>query len=86
VMLSALRFCFLLQISKPPCSGQQLSVNAAPMMCSPVKTKLTAYRGKLVEVTEQLGEKPNGTAFAITLRPTPSLNQTNLVIGKVHYC
>jgi hypothetical protein len=49
-----------------------------------VKTKLTAYRGKLVEVTEQLGEKPNGTAFAITLRATPSLDQTNLVVGKVH--
>jgi peptidyl-prolyl cis-trans isomerase B (cyclophilin B) len=49
----------------------------------PVKTKLTAYRGKLVEVTEQLGEKPNGTAFAITLRAMPSLDQTNLVVGKV---
>jgi cyclophilin family peptidyl-prolyl cis-trans isomerase len=48
-----------------------------------VKTKLTAYRGRLVEVTEQLGEKPNGTAFAITLRAMPSLDQTNLVVGKV---
>lgn len=48
-----------------------------------MKTKLTAYRGKLVEVTEQLGEKPNGTAFAITLRAMPSLDQTNLVVGKV---
>jgi hypothetical protein len=54
-----------------------------PTICRPVKTKLTAYRGRLVEVTEQLGERPNGTAFAITLRAMPSLDQTNLVVGKV---
>lgn len=41
-----------------------------------------AYAGKLVTVQETLGEKPNGTSFAITLRAAPALDATNLVIGK----
>jgi len=47
------------------------------------KEKLVAYAGKLVTVQETLGEKPNGTSFAITLRAAPALDATNLVIGKV---
>lgn len=47
------------------------------------KEKLVAYRGKLVTVQENIGEMPNGTAFAITLRPARALDATNLVVGKV---
>lgn len=39
--------------------------------------------GKLVTLKEQAGEAPNGTAFMITTGPTPELDKTNLVVGKV---
>lgn len=39
--------------------------------------------GKLVTLKEQAGEAPNGTSFMITTGPTPELDRTNLVVGKV---
>lgn len=39
--------------------------------------------GKLVTLKEQAGEAPNGTGFMITTGPTPELDKTNLVVGKV---
>lgn len=47
------------------------------------KDKLVALKGKLVTVTEVLGENPNGSAFAITTKAEPALDGTNLVIGRV---
>lgn len=44
---------------------------------------MVAYGGKLVNIKQQAGEAPNGTAFAITLGPAPELDSTNLVIGRV---
>ncbi len=38
------------------------------------------------QVQETLGEKPNGTAFAITLHAAPTLDATNLVVGKASLC
>ncbi len=34
-------------------------------------------------IQQQAGEAPNGTAFCITTAPTPALDATNLVVGKV---
>lgn len=42
-----------------------------------------AIRGKLVTLKEQAGEAPNGTQFMITTGPTPELDTTNLIVGKV---
>ena len=43
-----------------------------------------AYQGKLISVEENLGgANPNGTSFAITLRPAPELDPSNLVVGRV---
>jgi peptidyl-prolyl cis-trans isomerase B (cyclophilin B) len=39
--------------------------------------------GQLVTVKEQAGEAPNGTAFTITTAPSPELDATNLVVGRV---
>lgn len=39
--------------------------------------------GKLVTLKEQAGEAPNGTQFMITTGPTPELDATNLIVGKV---
>ena len=43
-----------------------------------------AYQGKFIKVQEVRGaSSANGTGFAITLRPAPVLDTTNLIIGKV---
>jgi len=47
------------------------------------KDKLVAVKGKFVTVTEVLGDVPNGSAFAITTRAEPALDQTHLVVGRV---
>lgn len=47
------------------------------------KEKLVAVKGKLVTVVEVLGDVPNGSAFAITTRAEPALDNTNLVVGRV---
>ena len=44
-----------------------------------------AMNGKLVTLKEQAGEAPNGTSFMITTGPTPELDKTNLVVGKVSW-
>ncbi|PNW85174.1 hypothetical protein CHLRE_03g174750v5 [Chlamydomonas reinhardtii] len=49
----------------------------------PVKERLVARDGKLITVLEQAGEAPNGTQFAITTAPSPDLDGTNLIIGRV---
>jgi len=48
-----------------------------------VQERLVAMRGKLVTLKEQAGEAPNGTQFMITTGPTPELDTTNLIVGKV---
>lgn len=47
------------------------------------KEKLVAVNGQFVTVTQVFGEYPNGTAFAITTQAEPSLDATNLVVGRV---
>ncbi|WIA33093.1 hypothetical protein OEZ86_006247 [Tetradesmus obliquus] len=49
----------------------------------PVQERLVAMGGKLVTLKSQAGEAPNGTSFMITTGPTPELDKTNLVIGRV---
>ncbi|PNH03852.1 Peptidyl-prolyl cis-trans isomerase H, partial [Tetrabaena socialis] len=49
----------------------------------PIKERLVARDGKLITVLEQAGEAPNGTQFAITTAPSPDLDATNLIIGRV---
>lgn len=49
----------------------------------PIKERLVAYGGKLVTVQEQAGEAPNGTQFTITTAPSPELDSTNLIVGRV---
>ncbi|KAG2442733.1 hypothetical protein HXX76_002815 [Chlamydomonas incerta] len=49
----------------------------------PVKERLVARDGKLITVLEQAGEAPNGTQFAITTAPSPDLDATNLIIGRL---
>lgn len=48
-----------------------------------IKEKLIAYRGQLITIREQVGEAPNGTAFAITTGPSAELDATNLIVGRV---
>ena len=53
-------------------------------ICRKTKQRLVAYQGKLISVEENLGgANPNGTSFAITLRPAPELDPSNLVVGRV---
>lgn len=47
------------------------------------KDKLVASKGKFITVTETFGEIPNGSAWAITTRPFPELDETHLVVGRV---
>mmetsp|Transcript_39097 Transcript_39097/g.99040 ORF Transcript_39097/g.99040 Transcript_39097/m.99040 type:complete len:318 (-) Transcript_39097:587-1540(-) len=47
------------------------------------KTRLVAVNGKLVNITEDPGDAPNGTGFAITTQAAPELDSTNLVVGRV---
>ncbi|KAL4447457.1 hypothetical protein ABPG75_004676 [Micractinium tetrahymenae] len=47
------------------------------------KDKLVASKGKLITVTETFGEIPNGSAWAITTKPIPELDETHLVVGRV---
>ncbi len=49
----------------------------------PVKERLVARDGKLVTVKEQAGEPPNATSFTITRSGAPSLDQTNVIVGRV---
>jgi peptidyl-prolyl cis-trans isomerase B (cyclophilin B) len=49
----------------------------------PVKERLVAMGGKLVTLTSQAGEAPNGSAFCITLKAAPELDKTNLVVGRL---
>jgi cyclophilin family peptidyl-prolyl cis-trans isomerase len=55
------------------------------MLCLLVllQERLVAMGGKLVTLKEQAGEAPNGTQFMITTGPTPELDATNLIVGKV---
>lgn len=48
-----------------------------------LQERLVAMGGKLVTLKEQAGEAPNGTQFMITTGPSPQLDATNLVVGKV---
>lgn len=48
-----------------------------------LQERLVAMGGKLVTLKEQAGEAPNGTQFMITTGPTPELDATNLIVGKV---
>jgi peptidyl-prolyl cis-trans isomerase B (cyclophilin B) len=50
-----------------------------------MQERLVAMGGKLVTLKEQAGEAPNGTSFMITTGPTPQLDATNLIVGKVSY-
>mmetsp|Transcript_35055 Transcript_35055/g.99373 ORF Transcript_35055/g.99373 Transcript_35055/m.99373 type:complete len:312 (-) Transcript_35055:218-1153(-) len=52
-------------------------------LARPPKDKLVAMGGKLVTIQEEVGSKPNGTAFVITTGPCPQLDSTNLVVGRV---
>lgn len=49
----------------------------------PVKTRLVAINGKLVNVEEPRRPPPNGTAFVVSLARAPELDTTNLVVGRV---
>ena len=48
-----------------------------------VKEKLVAIKGQLVAVSQAIGDLPNGAAFSITTKPDRSLDDTNLVVGRV---
>jgi len=48
-----------------------------------VKARLVSVRGKFETVYDAPPPPPNGTAFAITLRPAPELDATNVVVGRV---
>lgn len=47
------------------------------------KDKLVASKGQLITVTETFGEQPNGSAWTITTKPDPSLDNTNIIVGRV---
>ena len=47
------------------------------------KARLVSVRGKFETVYDAPPPPPNGTAFAITLRPAPELDATNVVVGRV---
>ena len=47
------------------------------------KARLVSVRGKFETVYDAPPPPPNGTAFAITLRPAPELEATNVVVGRV---
>lgn len=49
----------------------------------PVKERLVAVGGKLVTLASQAGEAPNGSAFCVTLAPAPSLDSTNVIVGRL---
>lgn len=49
----------------------------------PPKQKLVARNGKLVIDEEEIGKDPNGTEFVISLKDSPELDASTLVIGKV---
>lgn len=60
-----------------------VSIAVKPRKALESKDKLVALDGQFVNVTEVMGESPNGTEFAITCGASPSLDSTNLIIGKV---
>ncbi|KAI3767004.1 hypothetical protein L2E82_17085 [Cichorium intybus] len=49
----------------------------------PPKQKLVARNGKLVIDEEEIGKEPNGTEFSISLKDSPELDASTLVVGKV---
>ncbi|KAJ9567353.1 hypothetical protein OSB04_003319 [Centaurea solstitialis] len=49
----------------------------------PPKQKLVARNGKLVIDEEEIGKEPNGTEFVISIKDSPELDASTLVIGKV---
>ena len=49
-----------------------------------VRDKIVAYQGRFIKVQEVRGaSNANGTGFTITLKPTPLLDKTNLIVGEV---
>ncbi|GMH37496.1 hypothetical protein BSKO_05369 [Bryopsis sp. KO-2023] len=64
-------------------SGGVVSLLVKTLAEPQTKSRMVAIQGKLVTVEDQLGEAPNGTAFAITTSPCPQLNSTHLVVGRV---
>ncbi|CAI9113474.1 OLC1v1014084C1 [Oldenlandia corymbosa var. corymbosa] len=49
----------------------------------PPKLKLVARKGKLEVDQEEVGKDPNGTEFVISLKDSPELDSSTLVVGKV---
>lgn len=49
----------------------------------PPKPKLVARGGKLEIDQEEIGTEPNGTEFVITVKDSPELDSSALVVGKV---
>lgn len=49
----------------------------------PPKLKLVARQGKLVVDQEEVGMEPNGTEFTISVKDSPELDDSALVIGTV---
>ncbi|KAK9821515.1 hypothetical protein WJX74_005994 [Apatococcus lobatus] len=74
-----------MELSKHPHTESGLvSILVKDLTPKKTKQRLVAYQGKLISVEENLGgANPNGTSFAITLRPAPELDPSNLVVGRV---
>ncbi len=60
-----------------------VSINVRPIKSLEAKDRLVAIDGKFVNVTEVLGQQPNGTGFSITTKPSPELDGYNIIVGKV---
>lgn len=60
-----------------------VSINVRPIKSLESKDRLVAIDGKFVNVTEVLGQQPNGTGFSITTNPSPELDGFNIIVGKV---
>lgn len=78
------------EMDAPPAGSRPLhdragliSLVVREAVARPVKERLTAVGGKLVTLTSQAGEAPNGSAFCVTLGPAPDLDKTNLVVGRL---
>ncbi|KAK9861612.1 hypothetical protein WJX84_008288 [Apatococcus fuscideae] len=65
-----------MELSKHPHTESGLvSILVKDLTPKKTKQRLVAYQGKLISVEENLGgANPNGTSFAITLRPAPELD------------